>query len=386
MLSKLVGPFQVKEYFHWVANTLSLSADLREDFSFLSALRQLIAPLPFLDRVKAVDTEVFPPARPFEVKSLAGKKIGIVASGGSGAMISTLGVMRACEEAGLEIAAMSTCSGSALYLAPVAAGLSAQEAVNFVLGWRNEDYLDPEWRELLKLPLTLGRGFTGVVKLEALERLLHQRLGGVLVGDLPIPFYANLWEIDHNRLLHMGTRTTPDMRLARLVRTAITLPLYIQTVEIDGAMCGDGGVINVFPVEPLVEHHPEIDFFIGVNAIYPQNFDGEDHSGWQHKTFGPLRVSPQPRHGQHLEAARMQLRLIEDRCLLLHPVSYQDVKGVKFYEQFIDRSRWPEFVVRGYYHARRSLMLLDRAGQTTARPASASSSASRQRAAATVAS
>ena len=272
MLSKLVGPFQVKEYFHWVANTINLSADLQEDLSFLSALRQLVVSLPYLDRIRAIDTEVFPPPRPFEVKSLAGKKIGIVASGGSGAMISTLGVMRACEEAGLEIAAMSACSGSALYLAPVAAGLSAQETVNFVLGWRKEDYLDPEWSQLFKLPLTLGRGFTGVVRLEALERLLHERLGGVLVGDLPIPFYANIWEIDHNRLLHMGTRTTPDMRLARLVRTAITLPLYIQTVEIDGAMCGDGGVLNIFPVEPLVEHHPEIDFFIGVNAI--------DYSGY----------------------------------------------------------------------------------------------------------
>ena len=108
-------------------------------------------------------------------------------------------------------------------------------------------------------------------------------------------------------------------------------------------------------------YHPEIDFFIGINAFYPENFDGEDHSGWQHKTFSVLRVSPQSRHGQHLEAARMQLRLIQDRCLLLHPVPYTEVKGVKFYEQFIDRSRWPEFIVRGYYNARRNLTLMDRA-------------------------
>ena len=31
------------------------------------------------------------------------------------------------------------------------------------------------------------------------------------------------------------------------------------------------------------------------------------------------------------------------------------------HELFADRSRWPEFIVRGYYHARRSLALLDRA-------------------------
>ena len=197
--------------------------------------------------------------------------------------------------------------------------------------------------------------------MEALEQLYHDRLGGVVTGDLPIPFYANVWDIDHNRLLYLGTRTSPDIRLARLVRAAITVPVFMQPVKINGVTSGDGGIINIFPVDPLVQNHPEIDFFIGINSFYPENFDGEDHSGWQNKTFSVLRVSPQSRHGQHLEAARMQLRLIQDRCLLLHPVPYTEVKGVKFYEQFIDRSRWPEFIVRGYYNARRNLTLMDRA-------------------------
>lgn len=361
MLSKIAGPFQVKQYFHWVANSLALSSDLQEDLSFVHALRQTLLPLPIVDREPVFDTELFPPFRPFTVEALAGKKVGLVATGGSGALISTLGVVRALEEAGVQVAAISACSGSALFLAPVAAGLSAQQAVDFILSWRREQYVDPEWRELLKIPVTLGRGFTGVVKVEALERLYHQRLGGVMLGDLPIPFYANIWDIDHNRLLYLGSKTAPYMRLARLARASITLPVFMQPVEIDGALCGDGGVINIFPAQPLVEHHPEIDYFIGVNGFYPENFDGEDHSGWQDKTWSLLRASPQSRHGQHLEAARMQLRMIQDRCLLLHPVSYEDIKGVKFYEQFIDRSRWPEFIVRGYYHARRSLALLDRA-------------------------
>jgi NTE family protein len=366
MLSKVTGPFQIKGYFHWVSHAMALGSDLQEDLSFLRALRKTVAPIPYVDRDPAFDTELFPPYRPFTVKALEGKKIGLVATGGSGAMISALGAMRAFEEAGLTIAAISSCSGSALFLAPIAAGLDAQETLNFVLGWRGASYVDPEWRELLKIPLALGRGFTGVVKMDAVEELYHNRLGGVMVGDLPIPFYANVWDIDHNRLLYLGTRTTPDVRLARLVRAAITVPVFMQPVKINGVTSGDGGIINIFPVDPLVQHHPEIDYFIGINSFYPENFDGEDHSGWQDKTFSVLRVSPQSRHGQHLEAARMQLRLIQDRCLLLHPVPYTEVKGVKFYEQYIDRSRWPEFVVRGYYSARRNLTLLDRAAGTEA--------------------
>lgn len=361
MLNKIIAPFQVKEYFHWVAQALDLANDLREDLSFVRTMRQTLLPIPYLDQEPVLSTDLFPPARPFTVEALAGKRIGLVATGGSGALISTLGVMRALEEAGLQVAAISACSGSTLFLAPIAAGLSAQEAVDFALGWRRDDYIDPEWRKLLEFPVTLGRGFTGVVKAEAVERLYHQRLGGVMLGDLPIPFYADIWEIDHNRLLYLGSETTPAMRLARLVRAAISLPVFMQPLEIDGALCGDGGVINIFPTQPLVDHHPEIDFFIGVNCFYPENFAGEDHSGWQERNWSVLRVSPQPRHSQHLELARMQLRLIEDRCLLLHPVPYQEIKGVRFYELFADRSRWPEFILRGYYHTRRSLALLDRA-------------------------
>lgn len=368
MLSKIVGPFQVKQYFHWVSSALDLGIDLREDLSFLRALRQTVVHIPLVDRAPGLEGDLFPPFRPFAVDALAGKKVGIVATGGSGAMMCTLGVMRACEEAGLQIAAISACSGSALYLAPVAAGLSAQEAADFVLSWRPQDYLDPEWRQLLKIPLALGRGFTGVIKVEALEKLYQERLGGLMLGVLPVPFYVNVWDIDHNRVLHLGTRTTPMVRLARAVRAAVTLPVFMQPVPIDGALCGDGGIINIFPVDPLVQHHPEIDFFIGINAFYPENFDGEDHSGWQRKTFSVLRVSPQPRHGQHLEAARMQLRLIQDRCLMLHPVPYREVKGVKFYEQFIDSSRWAEFATRGYYYTRRSLTLLDRSLNADAAP------------------
>lgn len=360
MLSRLVGPFQVKQYFHWMAQARQLQEDLQEDLSFVRAMRSALLPIPLWDREPVLEADLFAHWRPFTVAALQSKKIGIVATGGSGAMICALGVMRACQEANLDIAAISACSGSALFLAPVAAGLSVQETLEFIFSWRRQDYIHPEWRQLLRLPLALGRGFTGLLNSEVVEKLYEERLGGIVLQEMAIPFYANLWDVDHNRVLYLGTRSAPGLRLSRLVRAAITLPMFIQPLEINGVLCGDGGAVNVFPVEPLVRYHPEIDYFIGVNAFYPENFDGEDLSGWQHHLFSPVRVSPQARHSQHLEAARMQLRLIEDRCLLLHPVPYTEIKGVKFYEQFVDRSRWPEFLLRGYHHARRNLALLDR--------------------------
>jgi NTE family protein len=355
MLNGLIAPLKIKRLFAWTAQAMNLSQDLREDLSLLGALRRFVLPVPFFDREPELPTDVFPPWRELAVPALAGKRVGIVATGGGGAMTCALGVMRACEEAGLQIAALSTCSGSTLALAPVAAGLSAEEAAAFLLGWKRDDYLTPDWGQLLKLPLALGRNFTGVIDTRAIERLYAGRLGETTVGKLRIPLYANIWDLDHNRLMYLGTRTRPEMRLPQLVRAAVTLPLFMRTFEIDGMQCGDGGVVNIFPVDPLVDHHPEIDFYIGVNAFYPEGFAGEDHTGWDRQTFSILRVSPQTWQCQHLEAARMQLRRIQDRCLMIHPLRYEDFKGVKFYEQFIDRSRWPEFILRGHEAARRGL-------------------------------
>jgi NTE family protein len=352
MFGRLLAPLSIKHFFHHVSDALSLGGDLRDDLSLLRALGGLVLPLP--EAAPPVD-DPFGPARPFEVPALAGKKVGIVATGGGGAMVCSVGVLRACEEAGLEVAGISTCSGSAMALAPIAAGLDAQQTARWMLGWRREDYLEPDWSQLLKIPLALGRGFAGLIPTEAIERLYTRRLGQPPVGQLPIPFYANIWDLDRNRLLYLGSRTRPELSLPLLVRAAVTLPLFMIPLELDGAQCGDGGVVNIFPVDPLVDHHPEIDFYIGVNAFYPENFAGEDHTGWHRQTFSILRVTPQTQQCQHIEAARMQLRRIQDRCLMVHPLHYHEYRGVKLYEHFVDRSQWADFMRRGHLEARRAL-------------------------------
>jgi len=356
MLARLFAPLPVKHLFHRVANIMDLEADR----SFLRAARLLMSP----EGPPEVDGDIFPAFAPLDVPALAGKRVGIVATGGGGAMVCAVGVARALEEAGLEVGGISTCSGSAMALAPLAAGLDAEQTAAFLLGLHQADYIDPDWRQLLKLPLALGRDFTGLLNTEPIGRLYEERLGQVPVGTLPIPFYANIWDMDHNRLLYLGTRTRPEMALQEVVRAAVTLPLFMRPFEVDGAQCGDGGIVNIFPVDPLVDNHPEIDFYIGVNAFYPANFDGEDRTGWNRATFSILRVSPQTQQCQHLEAARMQLRRIEDRCLMLHPLPYEEIRGIRLYEQFIDRRPWLDFIRRGHEAARRELVAFQTASDS----------------------
>ena len=80
-----------------------------------------------------------------------------------------IGVARALEESGLRPDVISTCSGSALFGFLLGAGLTADEAATFVLSLSARDYVDVDWMSLAKAVPTLGRGFAGVVKGDALE-------------------------------------------------------------------------------------------------------------------------------------------------------------------------------------------------------------------------
>ena len=79
-----------------------------------------------------------------------------MATGGSGALASVVGVARALKEAGVRPAVISLCSGSALFGFPVAAGLPAEEVAEFVLAFEPADYVDVDWRRLASLVPALG--------------------------------------------------------------------------------------------------------------------------------------------------------------------------------------------------------------------------------------
>jgi hypothetical protein len=57
------------------------------------------------------------------------------------------------------------------------------------------------------------------------------------------------------------------------------------------------------------------------------------------------------------------MKLLGPRLTMLHPVPYTEVRGAKFYESFLDRSRWPRFMRQGYTCARQALDRLASAGR-----------------------
>jgi NTE family protein len=347
---------RLRQYFNAAVRVRQLVAASRRDRGFVSAVRRGLLPLPF-DPRPAADARVFPPVAPLVTPQLHDRRIGLVATGGSGVLASVVGVARALEEADLRISTFSLCSGSALFGFPLAAGLSAAETAAFATRLHPPDYVQLSLGKLARAPFTLGRGFSGFLRGERIEAVYRALLGDRRLGDLEIPAYAVVWNGEHDRLDYLGPRTHPDVPVATAVRLAITLPLMLETAEFEGSQWFDGGVVDIFPVTPVLDIEPPCDLVIGVNGFYPPGFAGTSVTGWLDQRASILVLAGQTRTMQHAHIARMNLARLrrEAEVLMLDPVPPTEVLGVGLYRHFLDTSRWADFMRAGRTAARDAL-------------------------------
>jgi NTE family protein len=341
-----LDPFNVKRQLERLDSLRGVAA-LATDASFLRTARRQLLPLPLIDREERIDSHVFDPFEPRPIASLRGKRIGLVGSGGSGAAVALVGVARAFEEAGIEPASISVCSGSAIWGAMWAAGLSSQEMADFSLSWRPQDYLDIQWARLPRFALSALRGFTGLAKGEALEQLFDRRLWRMSAGETDIPLHTVVYNMDRGRVRYFGSDETPELTLGELVRIAVALPLFVEAVRVEGDLYVDGGVVDAFPAEPMIADGG-FDRVFGLNVMLPPGLEGEDISGWEGRTGGVLDASRQLRLAQHTELARRSRRRLGESLTLIEPIPIGELHGFAFYDLFLDRRRWPGLMGRGY--------------------------------------
>jgi NTE family protein len=354
-----LDPFNVKRQFDRATALRDSVAELTvraSDLEFLRNARRALLPLPLVDRPQPIPTGVFPPFESRPIPALRGKRVGFVGSGGSGASVALVGVARAFEEAGVEPDAISACSGSAIWGSMWAAGMTADEMAEFSLAWRPQDYLDIQWLRLPRFALSALRGFTGLAKGEALERLFDRRLWHMTAGETEIPLHTIVYNMDRGRLEYFGSKETPHLTLGELVRIAIALPLFMEAVRIEGDLYVDGGVVDAFPAEPLIDDGG-FDHVFGMNVFLPPGVEGEDISGWEERGGGAglLDASRQLRYANHIELARRSKRRLADSLTLIEPVAYSELHGFAFYDLFLDRRKWPRLMRQGYEAATEAL-------------------------------
>ncbi|MGD9703549.1 MAG: patatin-like phospholipase family protein [Acidimicrobiia bacterium] len=356
MLGIALDIFRVRQYFNVATRARQLAAGLREDAGFVDDARRVAVSFPW-EGSRPAARQPFPPPEPYESGLRSDERLALVATGGSGALASVVGVACALEEAGTSPSVISLCSGSALFGFPIGAGIPAADVAAFTLALRPEQYLDVDWRRLLQILPTAGRGFAGIVKGDAIEASYRQLLGDLTLGEMPIPTYAPIWNIEENRVEYVGPRTHPELTVARAVRLAIALPLFISPVELDGYHWCDGGIVDIFPVHPVLDIEQPCDVALAVNGFYPPGFIGEDATGWQDRRGSIFHVASQVRTSQQIELARenlVRLRAASD-VLMIEPVAYEKVQGIGFYRQFLNVRDWPGFMLAGRQEARRVL-------------------------------
>lgn len=345
-LDAVLDIHRIRQYFNVVVQARDLATAIRKDATFLDTVRRGLLPLPFDHR--PAPGQVFGPLDGTAPPSLAGR-VGVVATGGSGALASLVGVAKALEDSGTEVSVYSVCSGSALFGFPLGAGMSPEEVAELTASVRPSDYIDIGWREIAALIPTLARGWSGVLRGDKLEAFYRSQFGDLTLSQLRTPTYAPVWNVEHNRLDFVGPRTYPDMPVARAIRMAVSMPLFIQPVVHNSLSWCDGGIVDIFPVRPVLDMKPAVDTAVAINCFYPHEFQGEDVTGWDGRSLSIISAASQVRTCQHAELAREHLARLrrEARTLLIEPVPYWKVAGTGFYEQFLDTREWPEFMRAG---------------------------------------
>jgi NTE family protein len=369
-LDRALDAFRIRQYFNAVTMARELAGGIRSDASFLRVARRALLTLPH-DRPPTIDRHPFPSFRKTELPPLRSRRVALLTTGGSGALACLVGAARAFEEADIRPTAISVCSGAALFGFPIAAGRSADEVAEITLGLTASDLVDVDWRALLTLLPRQGQGFNGLMRGDRIEAWYRKWLGDMTLAELPIPAYAPVWDIERNRVEYIGPRTHPRLAVARAVRMAIALPLFIEAVQYRGHHYWDGGTADILPVRPLLDIETPPDVVIAINGFYPKEFDGEDITGWLEKPGSILYAASQVREIQHIELARENLARLRREVpvvRLISPVPYEAVRGVGLYRQFLDNTMWPDFMRAGLRTTRRALRVASATPRTQPTP------------------
>jgi NTE family protein len=375
MLDAVLDVFRLRQYFDVVVGVRDLIEGVRNDARFIDDARRALVPLPFDARPDPAS-----PFPPIELPAVSANQpsVALLATGGSGALASVVGVARALEEHGRRPSLISLCSGSALFGFPIAAGISADDVATFSLGLRPDDYVDVDWPRLALLGPTLGRGFAGIIRGERLEATYRTLLGDITLAEMPIPAYAPIWNVEENRVEFLGPRTYPRVTVARAIRMAVSLPLFIRPVELAGYHWCDGGIVDIFPVIPALDLDPGADVAIAVNGFYPPEFAGEDVTGWEQRAASIVTIGSQVRTAQQAALARVNLARLRRAMpvAMIEPVPYEKVRGLGFYRQLLNNTEWSQFMRDGRMAG---LLALETLAPETARAAPRSSSSARPR-------
>lgn len=171
---------------------------------------------------------------------------GLVLSGGGTRGFAHLGVLKAMDEENIKPGIISGVSAGSIAGALYADGMTPEEILEALTSQKIFQYLD----------FTIPK--TGLVKMTGFEKLLNKYLKAKNFEDLNIPL--KVFAVNINTAEYKCFDSGP---LAQAIKASSSIPVLFPPVQIGDDYYCDGGVVNNFPVEPLID---TCDYIIGVNV------------------------------------------------------------------------------------------------------------------------
>lgn len=163
------------------------------------------------------------------------KKIGLALSGGGIRGVSHLGVMQALTDHGIKFSHISGTSAGAIAAAFFAEGYAPKEILQII-----------KENRLLKL-LRPAFGSAGLVSIENARFLIEKYIPHNSFRELKTHITISAVDLGEAKLVYFT-----DGELDMAVLASCCLPGIFRPIVINNHMYIDGGILNNFPVEPLV--------------------------------------------------------------------------------------------------------------------------------------
>ena len=162
-------------------------------------------------------------------------KIGLVLSDGGARGFAHLGLLKLMDELNVKISAISGVSAGAIFGALYASGKTPHEIIALAKSNSYFGFSSFLWRK------------EGLFSFEAIRKALKENLPDDSFESLKIPLFVNATDILHNKSLFFSTGEL----IERLIASA-SVPVIFEPIAAEDTKLVDGGLLNNFPIEPLV--------------------------------------------------------------------------------------------------------------------------------------
>lgn len=173
-------------------------------------------------------------------------KIGIVLSGGGARGIAHLALLKVMEDCGIKPDVISGTSAGAMVGAFYAMGYTPQEIISVI-----------QQKSFFNMTSMLFRK-QGVFAMKAFESLFNTYFPTNDFADLKMPLYAAATNLTKGYTVYFS-----EGNLAKALMASACIPIVFQPIIIHNDYYVDGGVLNNFPIEPLID---QCDIIIGSNV------------------------------------------------------------------------------------------------------------------------